>query len=378
MSIHKKSEGVFEVRWREGGRQKSLRVHGSHELARKIERKKMSIRDENRHLDVKREVNLRMSALIDRYWKQYGIKKRSADREKSILEGIRSELGKSFVREVDGNAVSRWYENLTAVHELSPGTAVRHFNVMHHMMKKAATIWTKDTGIDRNPADQVEVKRPDDQRDRYLSEDELRRLKVALDEKIYRKGTNDFNKTFCRLRMIVLIAVTTGMRMSEIFGLKWSDVMYNEGLLAVRAKLKGGKMRYVPMPPELAEELRRYTPQPANNVLYIAGNNHEQIFPPKEGAKGERQRVEGSFEDLLERADIQDFRFHDLRHTFASWYMMNGGDLYELAKILGHSNIKMTERYAKLAKQHIARTSGTARELWKILEPQCANAANVG
>ena len=88
--------------------------------------------------------------------------------------------------------------------------------------------------------------------------------------------------------------------------------------------------------------------------------------------------MEGSFEDLLERAGIKDFRFHDLRHTFASWYMMNGGDLYELAKILGHSNIKMTERYAKLAKQHIARTSGTARELWKILEPQCANAANVG
>jgi integrase len=378
MSIHKKSEGVFEVRWREGGRQKSLRVHGSHELARKIERKKMSIRDENRHLDVKREVNLRMSALIDRYWLQYGIKKRSADREKSVLEGIRSELGTTFVREVDGNAVSRWYENLTAVHELSPGTAVRHFNVMHHMMKKAATIWTKDTGIDRNPADHVEVKRPDDQRDRYLSEDELRRLKVALDEKIYRKGTKDFNKTFCRLRMIVLVAVTTGMRMSEIFGLKWSDVMYNEGLLAVRAKLKGGKMRYVPMPPELADELRRFMPQPANNVLYIAGNNHEQIFPPKDGAKGERQRVEGSFEDLLERAEITDFRFHDLRHTFASWYMMNGGDLYELAKILGHSNIKMTERYAKLARQHIARTSGTARELWKILEPQCTNAANVG
>ena len=159
------------------------------------------------------------------------------------------------------------------------------------------------------------------------------------------------------------------MRMSEIFGLKCSDVMYNEGLLAVRAKLKGGKMRYVPMPPELADELRQFTPQPANNVLHIAGNNHERIFPPKKDAKGERQRVEGSFDDLLERAGIKDFRFHDLRHTFASWYMMNGGDLYELAKILGHSNIKMTERYAKLAKQHIARTSNTAREMWKLLEP---------
>jgi integrase len=65
---------------------------------------------------------------------------------------------------------------------------------------------------------QVEVKRPDDQRDRYLSEDELRTLKLALDEEIFRKGTNDFNKTYCRLRLIVLIAVTTGMRMSEIFG----------------------------------------------------------------------------------------------------------------------------------------------------------------
>jgi integrase len=53
---------------------------------------------------------------------------------------------------------------------------------------------------------------------------------------------------------------------------------------------------------------------------------------------------------LLERAKIRDFRFHGLRHTFASWYMMNSGDLYELANILGHSNIKMTERYAKLGR----------------------------
>ncbi len=60
---------------------------------------------------------------------------------------------------------------------------MRHFNVMHHMMEKASTIWSKETGLDRNPADQVEVKRPDDQRDRYLSEDELRKLRVALDEK---------------------------------------------------------------------------------------------------------------------------------------------------------------------------------------------------
>lgn len=373
MSIHRKSDQLFEVRWREGGRNKSLRVHGSHELAKKIERKKMSARDEGRHLDVKREVNFRMSALIDRYWEHYGKKKRSASREESIMEGIRSELGKYFVREVDGSAISRWYEGLTAVRSLSPGTAVRHFNVMHHMMEKASTIWSTETGIDRNPADLVEVRRPDDARDRYLSQDELQRLKRALDEKLYQKGTRTLNKTFGRLRLLVLIAVTTGMRASEIFGLDWSDVMYNEGLIAVRAKLKGGKMRYVPMLPELAVELRRY---PA-----VAGT--DRLFPPKEDATSGRQRVEGSFEDLLARAQIEDFRFHDLRHTFASWYMMNGGDLYALAKILGHSNIKMTERYAKLARKHIARTGSTAREIWKLLDqprllgPVTCDTANV-
>ena len=146
--------------------------------------------------------------------------------------------------------------------------------------------------------------------------------------------------------------------MAEIFGLQWTDVMYSEGLMAVRAKLKGGKMRYVPMPPELAGELRRY---PA-----VIGE--DRIFPPKPGAQADGSGWKEVSRTCLKRAGIEDFRFHDLRHTFASWYMMNGGDLYELAKILGHSNIKMTERYAKLARQHIARTGSTAREMWKLME----------
>lgn len=103
------------------------------------------------------------------------------------------------------------------------------------------------------------------------------------------------------------------------------------------------------MTPELAAELQQY---PA-----VIGE--DRIFPPKRGATGDRQRVEGSFETVLTLAGIDGFRFHDLRHTFASWFMMNGGDLYELAKILGHSNIRMTERYAKLAR----RTGNTAREM---------------
>ena len=129
------------------------------------------------------------------------------------------------------------------------------------------------------------------------------------------------------MRLIVLIAVSTGMRSAEIHRLRWSDVRYGEGLLAVRAKLKKGKERFVPMTSELAEEIRRY---PA-----VIGQ--DRIFPPKGGPTSKRQRLEGSFEDLLERATIHDFWLYDLRHTFASWYMMNGGDLYELAKLMGHA-----------------------------------------
>jgi len=231
------------------------------------------------------------------------------------------------------------------------------------MMEKASTIWSKETGINRNPADQVEVKRADDQRERYLNVEEIGSLKAALDEKMYRQAGKGINQTFFRLRLIVLTALTTGMRIAEVFGLQWRDLLHKEGLIAVRAKLKGGKIRYVPMPLELATEFRRYP------TVF----SEDRIFPPEPGARRERQRVDKSFKTILELSGIEDFRFHDLRHTFASWYMMNGGDLYELAKILGHSNIKMTERYAKLAKSHIARTGGTAREMWRLMEAGMGN-----
>ena len=127
----------------------------------------------------------------------------------------------------------------------------------------------------------------------------------------------------------MLIAVSTGMRSAEIHRLRWSDVMYSEGLLAVRAKLKKGKVRYVPMPSELAAEVR----------CYPAVIDEDRIFPPNRGDKSGRHRLEGSFDDLLVRA-----------------------------KILGHSNIKMTERYAKLGREHITKTGTTAKVIWSLMK----------
>ena len=99
-----------------------------------------------------------MSALIDRYWEQYGSKKKSEDRKKSILEGIREKLGSCLYGRWTVPPLIGGIRTSPRLKGLSQGTAVRHFNVMHHMMEKAATIWSKETGIDRNPADAVEVK----------------------------------------------------------------------------------------------------------------------------------------------------------------------------------------------------------------------------
>jgi len=119
--------------------------------------------------------------------------------------------------------------------------------------------------------------RPDDQRDRYLSTEEMLRLKNAMDKKMIRKTGTAINETFFRLRLIILIALTTGMRIAD-FGLKWIDVFFNEGLIAVRSKLKAGKMRYVPMPPELAGEFKQFR----------STVGEERIFPPEPGAKRQR------------------------------------------------------------------------------------------
>jgi hypothetical protein len=84
-------------------------------------------------------------------------------------------------------------------------------------MKRAGTIWSKETGIHRDPADQIEAYRPDDQRDRFLSAEGISNLKRTLDGKIHRVGTRDLNRTFYRTRTIVSVALTSGMRIAEIF-----------------------------------------------------------------------------------------------------------------------------------------------------------------
>ena len=116
-------------------------------------------------------------------------------------------------------AVQELYDNLTDVRELAVNTAERHFHVMHHMMKKTSTIWAPLTGVDRNPADQVEVEHIDDARKRYLSETELSPVKGGSRRADVPEGNEGHYRTNLRLRLLVLIAVATVCGAERLFAL---------------------------------------------------------------------------------------------------------------------------------------------------------------
>ncbi len=162
---------------------------------------------------------------------------------------------------------------------------------------------------------------------RYLALEECRALVEACDP---------------HLEPIVVTALNTGMRRGEILPLKWDQVDLQHGFILLRSdETKSGERREVPINATLRATLQGITRR--LDVPYV-------FFDPATGKPyGEVKR---SFQSALRRAKIQDFHFHDLRHTFASHLVMAGVDLTTVKELLGHKNITTTLRYAHLAPAH--------------------------
>lgn len=147
-------------------------------------------------------------------------------------------------------------------------------------------------------------------------------------------------KTFGRQRLHILICLLldTGLRISEALGLRKEDVDFENFLLRVHGK--GNKQRLVPFSHEMRRILWRYYSQRAGNILF--GTRHDtQMFP---------RNIGRSVKLLGEQLGITGVRIspHTLRHTFALSYVRNGGDVFRLQRILGHSTLEMTRRYVNL------------------------------
>jgi integrase len=146
------------------------------------------------------------------------------------------------------------------------------------------------------------------------------------------------------LRELVIFAVQTGMRRGELLNLKWSSVDFEGRLVTVETsasfRTKAGRRRVVPLSDSALHLLRsKYGKSPSEFVFTL---NDRPIYP---------NWVRALFKRYVRKANLSNpqFRFHSLRHTFASWLVQKGVPIYEVQKILGHSSVNVTEVYSHLA-----------------------------
>ncbi len=187
--------------------------------------------------------------------------------------------------------------------------------------------------INENPFKRVTKLKENNGRSRYLSREELNRLLESCN-----KSRN------LHLYGMVLIAASMGLRFGEVVNLRWRDIQ--QGFISL-AKTKNGDYRAVPIPDHVANYLQNIErPKVAE----------EYIFPSKDPSKrNPPSMIRKAFDKALKESGIENFRFHDLRHTCASHLAMNGATQGELMEILGHRTPAMTRRYAHFSKEHISR-----------------------
>ncbi|HIF60711.1 MAG TPA: site-specific integrase [Rhodospirillales bacterium] len=206
----------------------------------------------------------------------------------------------------------------------SSNTVIRYKAVLSAMFKYAI----REDYLKENPVDGVYIEATPNKIERYLSDEE--RIKLLAECK---------NSTWNKMYLLVLLAITTGMRKSELMGLHWADIDFDKGLARL-TDTKNGESRNNPIPEITLTELRKFR-QVGNSLIFNSPTRIERPFEFRKQWSG-----------ALDRASIESFRFHDLRHTAASYLVMAGATLYETAQVLGHKSTQTTERYAHLSTDH--------------------------
>lgn len=248
------------------------------------------------------------------------------ERQRVILGWWKAKIGAHTLATITPELLGRHRDQLQAKEGLAPGTVNRYLSALSKAFSNAVKEWH---WLADNPLRRVSKKPEPRGRVRYLSDKERAALLDACRKSEFRP-----------LYLVVLFALTTGMRRGELLGLRWPDVDL-ERRMAVLHNTKNGDRRSVPIVPEVAELLReRGRVRRLDNDLIFASEGAGPVWPDK------------YWYAALKAAKIKDFRFHDLRHTAASYLAMSGASVPELAAVLGHRTLQMVKRYAHLSDQH--------------------------
>ena len=213
----------------------------------------------------------------------------------------------------------------------SAATVNRYLAAISHAYSVARKEWN---WVDSNPILNVRRLKEPRGRVRFLDDQERQRLLNACKE-----SRSPF------LSSIVVLALSTGMRRGEILGLRWRDVDLCNKRIVIQ-ETKNGERRALPLVGNLLQLIEKLK-------INASGSKDDYIFHSPE-SRTKRCSIRTTWEFAIKRAEIENFRFHDLRHSTASYLAMNGASLLEIADILGHKTLQMVKRYSHLSEDHKA------------------------
>jgi integrase len=213
----------------------------------------------------------------------------------------------------------------------SPSTVLRYMAVLSHAFSVATKEWQ---WLDDSPMRKVSKPKEPRGRVRYLSDDE----RDALLKACAASKSAD-------LHVAVMLALSTGARLMELMSLRWPQVDLQRRVITL-TETKNGEIRSVPLTGKALEMV--------TERAKVRRIDTDLLFPSKTDPHKPID-LHGPFSTALKNAAIKDFRWHDLRHTTASWLAMNGASLAEIAEALGHKTLAMVKRYAHLSNAHTIR-----------------------
>jgi|TARA_B110000263_G_scaffold241236_1_gene245273 integrase len=252
-----------------------------------------------------------------RWWKEQIGEKSLADVTSPLLAEYRDKLGKGSRRE-DGTFKSR-----------SPATVVRYMAALSHAFTIAMQEWQ---WVDDTPTRKVKKPKEPRGRVRFLSDEEREKLLEACE-----------NSKEAFLYPIVVLALSTGARKSEILNLTWGDIDLKRKV-AVLQHTKNDERRALPLSGEALKCVK--------SLAEMRRIDTRLLFPDESGTKP--ILIRAPWQKVLKEAGVEDFKFHDLRHSAASYLAMSGASLAEIAEVLGHKTLQMVKRYSHLSEQHTA------------------------
>lgn len=289
-----------------------------------------------RHVTEYEARKLTVGKLVDRFLETLRLDKPHAyPKQRQILDWWKEQLGAYSLPHLTPARISEkrdalLRENIGTADKpqhRSPATANRYLAALSKACSVAVKEWR---WMQDNPVLRVQKERESPGRVRYLTAEEKDALLFACGGSPMRE-----------LELIVMLALTTGMRRGEILGLRWSDMDMKRGVIVIQ-KTKNKECRAVPIAPQVLASLGKHA-----QVRHL---KTDLVFPC--GDKDKPLDFDHAFINAVRSAKIGNFRFHDLRQSAASYLAMSGATTAEIAAVLGHKTLATVKRYAHLSDQH--------------------------